>query len=186
MKIVLAGVPYLAKKPWPSAIQSGATRAFSAACAMTIFPGADAARASPLSQKRQAQMITSAARIASEVEQPRGVLAENLILLPRGEIFALADAGHGVRVLRVELRIVRRHQDMVLADLGDRPREILLVRLAGEVAVAAHIFRRRPQLEGAGELREVLRPVPVVVHAVHPVERKLGAALEEGDFELGK
>src|SRR5262249_60218220 len=34
--------------------------------------------------------------------------------------------------------------------------------------------------------REVLGPLPIVVHPMHPLERPFRAALEEGDFELRK
>ncbi len=128
----------------------------------------------------------STARIAPvEIQQPRRVLAEDLVLLTLGEVFARADARDSARKLRVEVRIVARHEYAVLAELGDRPREIGFVRLAGHVAVAADVFGRR-HAEHARDLRKILRPLPVVVHAVHPVKDPLGAALEEHHLELGE
>src|SRR5512142_513852 len=43
IKIISAGTPYLAKNPCSLATQSGSTLAFTAACAMTYFVGADPA-----------------------------------------------------------------------------------------------------------------------------------------------
>src|SRR6266700_4236887 len=124
---------------------------------------------------------TAAKRL--EPKQARRVLAEDLVLLPPGEILARADARDRVRKLRVEVRIVARHEDVILAQLGDRPREIGLVGFAGHVAVAAYVLGGR-HLEHARDLREVPGPLPVVVHAVHPVEDPLGAAFEEDHLEL--
>src|SRR2546422_8532538 len=76
------------------------------------------------------------ARRTLKTKQVSRIFAQDLVLLPGGEILALADAGDRVRVLRVEVRIVARHEDAVLAELPDRPLEIGLVRLAGDPAVA--------------------------------------------------
>jgi hypothetical protein len=43
MKIISAGTPYLEKKPCSLAVQRGRTLAFTAAWAMTVLAGADAA-----------------------------------------------------------------------------------------------------------------------------------------------
>src|SRR5436309_5457110 len=43
MKIISDGTPYLEKKPCSLSAQSGRTRALTAACAMTVLAGADAA-----------------------------------------------------------------------------------------------------------------------------------------------
>src|SRR5712691_3572505 len=126
---------------------------------------------------------TAAKRL--EPQQARGALAQDLGLLQLGEIFSRADVRDGMRKLRIEVRIVARHEYVIFADLGDRPHEIGFVCLAGHVTVAAYVLRGR-HLEHARDLRKILRPFPVVVHAVHPVKDPLGAALEEHDLEPGE
>src|SRR6267378_4060619 len=120
-----------------------------------------------------------------KTKQLSRIFAQNLVLLPSGKVLPLADAGDRVRKLRVEVRIIARHEDAVLAELPDWPLEIGLVRLAGDPAVAPDVFRGR-LLQHARNLREILGPLPVVVHAVHPVQDPLGAAFEEHDLETGE
>src|SRR5262249_19454575 len=112
------------------------------------------------------------ARSRLKAQQASRVLTEDLRLLALVDVVARAQGGDGVRVLRVEVRIVARHEDVVLAQLRDRAREVRLVRLAGDVAVAPDVFRGRP-LQVPGDLRKIPGPFPVVVHAVHPVEDPL-------------
>src|SRR5207302_10808899 len=126
-----------------------------------------------------------AARKRLKAKQASRIFAEDLGLLALVDVLARADRRDGVRILRVEVRVVARHQDVVLAELSDRARELALVRFAGGVAVAPDVFGGR-HLHVARDLREVLGPFPVVVHAVHPVEDPLGAAFEEDDFQPGK
>src|SRR6266850_8126383 len=102
-------------------------------------------------------------------QQASRIFAQDLVLLPRGQVLAGANRGDGVRIFGIEVRIVARHEDMVLPELRDRPLEVVLVGFAGDVAVAPDVFRGG-HLEMRRDLREVLRPFPVVVHAVHPVE----------------
>src|SRR5207249_10511388 len=100
------------------------------------------------------------ARRTLKTKQLSRIFAQDLVLLPLGEILARADGGDSVRKLRVEVRIVARHEDVILSELGDGPLEIGLVRLAGDPAVAPDVFRgRHPQ--HARDLREILRPLPV-------------------------
>src|SRR5712691_4138819 len=120
-----------------------------------------------------------------KMQQASRIFSEDLVLVPRVEILALAQRRDGMRKLRIEVRIVARHEDVVLAQLGERPREIGFVRLAGHITIAAYVLRGR-HLQRAGDLREILRPFPVVVHAVHPVQDPLGAALEEHHLQLRK
>jgi hypothetical protein len=52
-----------------------------------------------------------------EIQQLRCVFAEDFILLLRGKIFPLSNAGHRMRVLGIEMRKVGGHQDMIFAYL---------------------------------------------------------------------
>src|SRR5438094_6112880 len=96
-----------------------------------------------------------AARKRLKAKQASCVFTEDLGLLALADVFARADGRHGVRVFRVEVRIVARHQDVVLAELGDRAREIGFVGLAGDMPVAPDVLRGR-RLQVARVLREVL------------------------------
>src|SRR5205085_11880771 len=73
---------------------------------------------------------------SSQVQQRLRVLAEDLRLLAFSEVLAAADRRDRVRVFRIEVRIVRRHEDAVLAQLRDGAREVAFVRLARHPAVA--------------------------------------------------
>src|SRR5438874_1179614 len=70
------------------------------------------------------------ARRTLNAKQASRVFTEDLRFLPLAQVLARADRRDGVRVLRVEVRIVARHQDVILAELGDRAREVGFVGLA--------------------------------------------------------
>src|SRR5690349_15996857 len=63
-----------------------------------------------------------------KAQQVRRIFAEDFRFLAFIEVRALAERSHRVRVLGIEVRIVARHEDVVLAELGERPREIPFVR----------------------------------------------------------
>src|SRR5438477_8847091 len=125
------------------------------------------------------------ARTRLKAEQARRIFTEDFRLLALVEVEAGTDRGDGMRVLGVEVRIVARHKNVVFAELGDRPRQIAFVGLAGDVAIAPYVFRRSP-LQVSRDLRKVLGPLPVVVHAVHPVQDPFGAAFEEHHLQTRK
>src|SRR6185503_14701855 len=81
-----------------------------------------------------------AARRRLKTEQASRIFAQDLVLLPRAQVLARANRRDGVRILGIEMRIVARHEDPVLPELGDRPLEVALVGFAGDVAVAPDVF----------------------------------------------
>src|SRR2546429_3799863 len=52
------------------------------------------------------------ARRTLKTKQVRRIFAKDLVLLASAEILAPADARYGMRELRIEVRIVARHEDM--------------------------------------------------------------------------
>src|SRR5215472_4003409 len=52
-----------------------------------------------------------------EAKQRRGVSAEDLLLLALVEVLALPDRRDRVRVFGIEVRVIARHEDAVLAQL---------------------------------------------------------------------
>src|SRR6185369_10564557 len=85
----------------------------------------------------------AAARRQLQAKQASRVLTEDLRLLALVQVPARADGRDGVRIFRIEMGIVARHQDVVLAEIGDRPHEVAFVRLAGDVAVALDVLGGR-------------------------------------------
>jgi hypothetical protein len=79
------------------------------------------------------------------------------------------------------MRVVGSNQHAILAELFERELEQPLVRFTGHVAVLLDVLGRL-----ARDLRReaVVHPLVVVVHAVHPIEDPLRAALEEGDAQI--
>src|SRR5438067_5148462 len=76
------------------------------------------------------------ARTRLKAQQARRIVSKDLRFLSLIDVRACADRRHGMRVLGVEVRIVARHKNVIFAELGDRPRQIVLVRLARDVAIA--------------------------------------------------
>src|SRR5438045_3230517 len=81
------------------------------------------------------------ARTRLKAEQARRIFTEDSRLLALVEVVAGADRRDGMRVLGIEVRIVACHKNVVFTELGDRPREIAFIGLAGDVAIAAYVFR---------------------------------------------
>src|SRR3954469_21279146 len=93
------------------------------------------------------------ARTRLKAEQARRIFTEDFRLLALVEVVAGADRRDGMRVLGVEVRIVACHENVVVAKLGDRPRQIAFIGLAGHIAIAAYVFRGC-HLQVSGDLRK--------------------------------
>src|ERR671935_1753130 len=92
----------------PATRRSVRSAPFSAATAATSAVGSIASAA---------VMPTPLARSRLEAKQASGVFTEDLALLALVQVVARADGRDGVRILRIEVRIVARHQDVVFPNL---------------------------------------------------------------------
>ena len=66
---------------------------------------------------------------AIHVNQIQRIVFENKFFLFRRNIRPLADAAHGFRKRGIEVRVVRRHDDVGLADFGERQAAAIFRRL---------------------------------------------------------
>src|SRR5438093_1453576 len=133
----------------------------------------------PLRQGRGEVAARAPALRSPHAVQPRPVVPQDLPLRRLGER-QLQERRDGMRVLRVGVRVVRREDQVLVAE----PLHVLLdrrlVRLDGEEAVRAEVLRRL-----LPHLRHLVasHPLPVLVEAVEEPRRPAAVALEEPDAE---
>ena len=85
-----------------------------------------------------------------QVNQIQGIVFQNQFFLFRRNIRPLADAAHGFRERGIEVRVVRRHENVGLADLGQRQRQPFFIGLTGPASGAMATSPDKPVLTGCG------------------------------------
>jgi hypothetical protein len=98
----------------------------------------------PSLEERARRDLPPASSLLAQTIETDGVIPEDLLYGLLGKPrFKLDDLFDDVRLV-VGMRIVRRKEQIILADVLDRVMEIGLIRLAGDKALAAEVFRGLP------------------------------------------